>query len=87
MQPMQDTSSTQQHQASPSSAALIERRKAYATHLVKTALRYADDAEMCQIISAVEHQVAAMLASRFNPGLNDASYEVYRKFWLKGGAK
>lgn len=85
MQPMQDTSSTQQHQASVSSAVLIERRKAYATHLIKTALRYADDAELRQIISAVEHQVATMLASRFNPGLNDASYEVYRKFWLKGG--
>lgn len=87
MQPMQDTSTTQQHQASASSVGSIERRKAYATHLVKTALRYADDVELRQIISAVEHQVSAMLASRFNPGLNDASYEVYRKFWLKGGAK
>lgn len=87
MQPMQDTSTAQQHQAAGATVATIERRKAYATHLIKTALRYADDAELRQIISAVEHQVAAMLASRFNPGLNDASYEVYRKFWLKGGAK
>ncbi|WP_409307096.1 hypothetical protein [Pseudomonas putida] len=85
MQFKQDTSSTQQHQASASSAGLIERRKAYATHLVKTALRYADEAELRQIVSAVEHQVATMLGSRFNSGLNDASYEVYRKFWLKGG--
>lgn len=85
MQLMQDTSTTQQHQASAASASSIERRKAYATHLIKTALRYADDAELRQIISAVEHQVATMLSSRFNPGLNDASYEVYRKFWLKGG--
>lgn len=85
MQRKQDTSTTQQHQASASSAGLIERRKAYATHLVKTALRYAHDDELRQIISVVEQQVAAMLSSRFNPGLNDASYEVYRKFWLKGG--
>lgn len=87
MQLMQDTSTTQQHQVPAGTAGSIERRKAYATHLVKTALRYADEAELRQIISAVELQVATMLASRFSPGLNDASYEVYRKFWLKGGAK
>jgi hypothetical protein len=84
---MQDTSSAQQHQASAAKVGSIERRKAYVTHLVKTALRYADDAELRQIISAVEHQVATMLSSRFNPGLNDASYKVYRKFWLKGGGQ
>ncbi|WP_394207379.1 hypothetical protein [Pseudomonas putida] len=84
MQLMQDNSTTQQHQVPAGAAGSIERRKAYATHLVKTALRYADEAELRQIISAVEHQIATMLSSRFNPGLNDASYEVYRKFWLKG---
>lgn len=64
-----------------------ERRKAYATHLLKTALRYSSDAEIAAITAAVEYQVALMLTSRFNPGLNDASYDVFRKFWLKGGAK
>lgn len=64
-----------------------ERRKAYATNLLKTALRYSSETEIAALTAAVEHQVALMLMTRFNPGLNDASYDVFRKFWLKGGAK
>ncbi|MGK8288402.1 hypothetical protein ACRS2Y_15875 [Pseudomonas putida] len=85
MQRKQDTSTTQQHQATAPSADSIERRKAYATQMVKTALRYADAAEAQQITAAIERLIGSMLSTRFNPGLNDASYEIYRKFWLKGG--
>lgn len=63
----------------------IGRRKAYATHLLKAALRYGSDAEVAAITASIESQIGAMLTTRFNPGLNDASYDVFRKFWLKGG--
>ncbi|WP_323154877.1 hypothetical protein [Pseudomonas alvandae] len=65
----------------------IERRKAYATHLLKTALRYGSEEEISAITAGIESQIAAMLTTRFNPGLNDASYNVFRKFWLQGGAQ
>lgn len=67
--------------------ATIERRKAYATHLLKTALRYGSDAEIAALTDSIEAQIGEMLTTRFNPGLNDASYDVFRKFWLKGGAQ
>lgn len=82
MQLYQSASSTQKTQVGS-----VERRKAYATQLIKTALKYADDEEVSEITAAVEQQIGAMLAARFNPGLNDAGYQVYRKFWLQGGAK
>lgn len=69
----------------PADGATLERRKAYATHLLKTALRYVSDAEVVAITAGIESQIGAMLTTRFNPGLNDASYDVFRKFWLKGG--
>lgn len=65
--------------------AAIERRKAYAAHLLKTALRYGSDAEIAALTANIEAQIGEMLTTRFNPGLNDASYDVFRKFWLKGG--
>ena len=65
----------------------IERRKAYATHLLKTALRYGSETEIAAITAGIESQIGTMLTTRFNPGLNDASYDVFRKFWLKGGAQ
>lgn len=87
MQLYQSASGTQKTQAETVGAGSIERRKAYTTQLIKTALRYADDAEVSEITTAVEQQIGAMLAARFNPGLNDAGYQVFRKFWLNGGAK
>lgn len=68
-------------------SATIERRKAYATHLLKTALRYGSDDEVATITANIEAQIGMMLTTRFNPGLNDARYDVFRKFWLKGGAQ
>jgi hypothetical protein len=69
----------------PADGATIERRKAYATHLLKTALRYGSETEIAAITAGIESQIGMMLTTRFNPGLNDASYDVFRKFWLKGG--
>jgi hypothetical protein len=64
-----------------------ERRKAYATQLLKTALRYSSDAEVAAFTATIEQQIALMLTTRYSPGLNDASYDVFRKFWLKGGVQ
>ncbi len=64
-----------------------ERRKAYATQLLKTALRYGTEIEIAAITASIESQIGSMLTTRHNPGLNDASYDVYRKFWLKGRAQ
>lgn len=87
MQLYQSASSTKKTQAETVGAGSIERRKAYATQLIKTALRYANGAEVSEIIAAIEQQIGALLEARFNPGLNDAGYQVYRKFWLKGGGQ
>ncbi|WP_213876141.1 hypothetical protein [Pseudomonas sp. dw_358] len=64
-----------------------ERRKDYAVQLLKTALRYSSDDEIAAFTAVIEAQAGAMLAGRFNPGLNDAGYHVFRKFWLSGGAQ
>lgn len=66
-------------------AITLERRKAYATLLLKTALRYGTEIEIAAITASIESQIGLMLTTRHNPGLNDASYDVYRKFWLEGG--
>lgn len=63
----------------------IERRKDYAVQMLKTALRYSTDAEVATLTAAVEAQIGIMLAGHYSPGLNDASYHVFRKFWLNGG--
>ena len=68
-------------------ASTPERRKAYTTLLLKTALRYGTEIEIAAITASIESQIGSMLTTRHNPGLNDASYDVYRKFWLKGGAQ
>ncbi len=68
-------------------ASTPERRKAYATQLLRTALRYGTEIEIAAITASIEGQIGSMLTTRHNPGLNDASYDVYRKFWLTGGAQ
>ena len=71
--------------AGPVDASTPERRKAYATQLLKTAMHYGTEIEIAAITASIESQIGSMLTTRYNPGLNDASYDVYRKFWLKGG--
>lgn len=63
----------------------VELQKAYCTQLLKVLLRYSSQAELSRAIAAIESEVATTLSARFVPGLNDASYDVYRRFWLKGG--
>lgn len=64
----------------------FERCKAYCRELLKTLLRYTtkDEAEELQI--ALEREVNRVLSQRHCPGLNDARYELFRRFWLQGGA-
>lgn len=63
----------------------VELQKAYCTQLLKVLLRYSSQAELTRAIATIESEVATTLSTRFVPGLNDASYDVYRRFWLKGG--
>ncbi|WP_425328172.1 hypothetical protein [Pseudomonas nitroreducens] len=64
-----------------------ERTKAYCRELLKTLLRYANDAEAEHLVQVVESEVGGLLDARYCQGLNDARYELYRRFWLQGGAK
>lgn len=64
-----------------------EHQRAYCSKLLKTLTRYSTPSELSRITATLEGEVAKTLATRFVPGLNDASYEVYRSFWLKGGAQ
>jgi len=74
------------HALNPS-AISPELQKAYCSRLLKTLLRYSSANELGRITATLESEVSKTLATRFVPGLNDASYDVYRSFWLKGGAK
>lgn len=62
-----------------------ERQKAYCRDLLKTLLRYATDAEADELAHTIESEVTDLLNRRHCPGLNDARYELYRRFWLSGG--
>jgi hypothetical protein len=64
----------------------LELRKEYCARQLKTLLRYATPSELDNIAHVIESQIAVVLADRYCPGLNDASYSVYRSYWLKGGA-
>lgn len=63
-----------------------ERTKAYCRELLKTLLRYADEADAEHLVQVIEAEVAGLLSHRYCQGLNDARYELYRRFWLQGGA-
>lgn len=62
-----------------------ERQRAYCRDLLKTLLRYATDAETEELTHTIESEVADLLNRRHCPGLNDARYELFRRFWLSGG--
>ncbi len=64
---------------------LLEREKAYCRDLVKMLLRYCDAGEVDKLTLAIDEQIDHLLESRYCPGLNAACYELYRKYWLKGG--
>lgn len=72
--------------ASTPPACKIERRKAYCRELLKTLLRYTTEDEAEELVHVIEDEVRDLLQRRHCPGLNDARYDVYRRFWLQGGA-
>ncbi|WP_213879213.1 hypothetical protein [Pseudomonas sp. dw_358] len=68
------------------SAISPELQKEYCARLLKVLMRYSEPSDICRIMRAIEAEVSTTLATRFCPGLNDASYSVFRSYWLKGGA-
>jgi len=74
------------HAPNPSAISL-EQRKAYCTQLVKTMLRYSSPDEVQRLNSLLEIHACRQIATRYNPGLNDAKYDLFRRFWLQGGAQ
>lgn len=62
-----------------------ERRKAYCGELLKTLLGHSTDLEVMDLTHVVEAEVSDLLNRRHCPSLNNARYELYRRFWLKGG--
>lgn len=66
-------------------ACQVERRKAYCRELLKTLLRYTTEDEADELVHVIEDAVRDLLSRRHCPGLNDARYDVYRRFWLQGG--
>ncbi len=63
------------------------RRSEYCRELCEVIAQYADDAETIELARALEGVSATILARRYCPGLNDASYGVFARFGMKGAAK
>lgn len=86
--PLAETGNVVALKALPSTppACQIERRKAYCRELLKTLLRYTTEDEADELVHVIEDAVRDLLSRRHCPGLNDARYDVYRRFWLQGGA-
>lgn len=70
----------------PNVPATLARLKAYAQALSKTLLRYADDREVDDVVDELEALVRQISERRAAPGLVAARYDLFRKFWLQGGA-
>ncbi|USR38080.1 hypothetical protein L1F06_015525 [Ectopseudomonas hydrolytica] len=66
---------------------LLEREKAYCRDLVKTFLRYCESEEVDKLTGMIDGQIDHLLETRYCPGLNAARYELYRKYWMQGGAQ
>lgn len=62
----------------------LEAGKQYCIKLTKLLLRHSRPAEVEQLINVLEDQAKRQIASRYNPGLNDARYDLYRRTWLGG---
>lgn len=62
-----------------------ERRKQYSRELCRIIARYADEAESLELARSLEDMAATILARRYCPGLNAASYDVFARYGLQGG--
>ena len=71
--------------SSPPPPNQTERRKGYCCELLKTLLDHSTDLEVMDLTHVVEAEVSDLLNRRHCPSLNNARYELYRRFWLKGG--
>ncbi|MFP7637410.1 hypothetical protein ACLIMJ_04985 [Pseudomonas veronii] len=50
-------------------------------------MRYSSADDIADITVTLEDQVRDLLRTKYRPGLNDASYVLYRRFKLDGGAQ
>lgn len=71
--------------ATASSGNHDERQKAYCRELLKTLLRYSSALEAEDLTHIIEAEVVNLISRRHCPGLNDARYEVFRRYFLQGG--
>lgn len=65
----------------------LEIQKAYCTELLRVMMRYSSADYIADITVTLEDQVRDLLRTKYRPGLNDASYVLYRRFKLDGGAQ
>jgi hypothetical protein len=49
-------------------------------------MRYSSADDIAGITATLEDRVRDLLRTKYRPGLNDASYDLYRRFKLDGGA-
>lgn len=71
--------------ATASSGNHDERQRAYCRELLKTLLRYSTALEAEDLTHIIETEVVNLISRRHCPGLNDARYEVFRRYFLQGG--
>ncbi|AYH46088.1 hypothetical protein [Azoarcus sp. DN11] len=71
----------------PHESASIAKRKDYCVALLKTLMRYADEADLGELEQALEEQITEVSGSRAVPGLVAARYDLFCRFWLQGGVK
>jgi hypothetical protein len=63
----------------------LEREKAYCRDLIRVLVRYCDATEVDDLTSWIDARIDDLLRTRDCRGLNDARYDLYCKYWLKGG--
>jgi hypothetical protein len=64
----------------------LEIQKAYCVELLRVMMRYSSADDIAGITATLEDRVRDLLRTKYRPGLNDASYDLYRRFKLDGGA-
>jgi hypothetical protein len=66
------------------SEAETARQRDYCKNLCVVLMRYATDSELQELLNTLDAFKARMLQRRYCPGLNDAAYDLYIKFHLRG---
>lgn len=60
------------------------RQRDYCKKLCVVLMRYATESELQQLVKTLDEFKADMLQRRYSPGLNDAAYDLYANFHLRG---